>query len=79
MAEVASVTNDPGVRIVQCVKMESTSMLSYAMNQTIIVAQLVREVLAEVPDADFIEVRAIRYDVKEGNDERDITSVPPGQ
>jgi hypothetical protein len=49
------------------------------MNQTIIVAQLVREVLAEVPDADFIEVRAIRYDVKEGNDERDITSVPPGQ
>jgi hypothetical protein len=62
------VTNDPGVRIVQCVKTESTSMLSYAMNQTIIVAQLVREVLAEVPDADFIEVRAIRYDVKEGTD-----------
>lgn len=64
--------------VVQVKKLVSTEMLTYGP-QIAIVAQLVREVLTEVPDADFIEVRAIRYDVKEEGDERDVTAVPPGE
>lgn len=70
--------HDSGVRIVQCSKLTSVEMVR-AFASDAMLSILVREVLAEVPGADFIEIRAIRIDVKEGNDERDTTAVPPGE
>jgi hypothetical protein len=61
--------HDAGVRIVQCSKLTSVEMLR-AFASDAMLSVLVREVLAEVPGADFIEIRAIRIDVKEDNDER---------
>lgn len=68
---------EPGVRIVQSIRVESADLLKLTRANFGIVNQLVREVLAEVPDADFIEVRAIRYDVKEDTDERSVSPAPP--
>lgn len=70
--------NDPGLRIVQCAKVASADLLALARAHFGIVNQLVKEVLTEVPDADFIEIRAIRIDVKEGKDERPAGPAHPG-
>lgn len=37
---------------------------------------LVNELFKEMPDADFIEIRAIRYDVKEDTDGGTVTGAP---
>jgi len=72
-------TNEKGYRIAQCSKLSSVPLILQAISMTSIVTQLVREVLEEVPDADFIEVRAIRYDVEEESNERPAGSAPdPG-
>lgn len=69
--------HDNGVRIVQCSKLTSVEMLK-AFASDAMLSVLVREVLAEVPGADFIEIRAIRIDVKEGKDERPAGPAHPG-
>jgi predicted mannosyl-3-phosphoglycerate phosphatase (HAD superfamily) len=69
--------HDAGVRIVQCSKLTSVEMLR-AFASDAMLSVLVREVLAEVPGADFIEIRAIRIDVKEDNDERTTGTALPG-
>lgn len=79
MGRLAPDGNEPGRRItvIQTAKTTSTQMLRFGP-QVAIVASLVREVLSEIPDADFIEIRAIKYEVEEPN-ERDVTPVPPGE
>ena len=71
--------HEPGLRIMSCAKMTSVEMLkSFSAGGMINV--LVREVLNEVPGADFIEIRAVKFYVAgEGNDERTTPAVPPGQ
>lgn len=68
---------DPGLRIIQCSKLTSVEMLR-AFASDAMLSVLVREVLAEVPGADFIEIRAIRIDVKEDTDERPAGPALPG-
>jgi hypothetical protein len=70
--------HDSGVRIVQCSKLTSVEMLR-AFASDAMLSVLVREVLAEVPGADFIEIRAVRIDVREEPDERGISSAPSGE
>jgi hypothetical protein len=70
--------NEPGYRIVQCAKRTALDLITQGISQTVIVNQLVLEVMREVPDADFIEVRAIKYEVEGGNDERSISPAPTG-
>lgn len=70
--------NEPGLRIVQCAKVASTDVLLLARAHFGVINQLVKEVLTEVPDADFIEVRAIKFEVKEGDDERSTGAAHPG-
>jgi hypothetical protein len=69
--------NTPGLRIIQAKKAVGTGILAGVISQMGIILGLVRDVMAEVPDADFIEIRAIRYE--EAEDERDVTPVPPGE
>lgn len=65
------------VVIVQSAKITSAEMVKHA--RIAFVGQLIAEVMREVPGADFIEVRAIRYDVvdKEEGSERSAGAVPP--
>lgn len=72
--------NEPGTRItvVQVSRSVATHLYQYGP-QIAIVSQLVREVLADIPDADFIEVRAIKYRPEEGTSERTISEPPAGQ
>ena len=70
---------EPGYRIVQCAKRTALDLITHGISQTVVVNQLVLEVMREIPDADFIEVRAIKYEVEGGDDERDVTAVPPGE
>ncbi len=67
-----------GIRIVQCSKLTSVEMLR-AFASDAMLSVLVREVLVEVPGADFIEIRAIRIDVREEPDERAISPAPSGE
>lgn len=53
--------HDFGIRIIQTVKLSDAEMLKIPAHIRVLVA----EILREVPDPDFIEIRAIRYDVKE--------------
>jgi hypothetical protein len=68
---------EAGIRIVQCSKLTSVEMLRAFVSDAML-SILVREVLAEVPGADFIEIRAIRIDVKEEGDERPPAGTLPG-
>ena len=52
----------PGIRIVQCGRAASRVLLENASSPAGVVYQMVHEVLREVPDADWIEIRAVRYD-----------------
>lgn len=71
--------HEPGYRIMQCVKVSSLDLLTAGISQLVFVNQLVNEVMSEIPDADFIEVRAIKYVVEGGNDERSVSPAPPGE
>ena len=51
--------NDPVV-IVQSAQIESTFLIQHA--KLSIISAMVKKVMEDVPDSDFIEVRAIRYD-----------------
>lgn len=80
MAAVRADTPEPGVRIYQCVQTLSVDMLNMSISPMALLRVLVAEVLREVPGADFIEIRAIRYDPEKGNDsERSVSPVPPGE
>lgn len=81
MATPTPDANEPGRRIVlvQSSRVSSVDMLRAAVTTAMVVNQLVREVLADIPDADFIEVRAIKYKPEEGKSERDISDPPAGQ
>lgn len=68
---------EPGLRIVQCSKLTSVAMLRAFVSDAML-SILVREVLAEVPGADFIEIRAIRIDPEGGPHERDTAGTPAG-
>lgn len=70
--------HDPGYRILQCSQMASVEMFNLAISRLAIINQLVREVLAEVPDADFIEVRAVKLEWRP-TDERNAPAVPTGE
>ena len=56
--------HDPGIRVIQCAKLTSVEMLK-SFSSDVMLSVLVREVLTEVPGADFIEIRAIRIDMEE--------------
>lgn len=71
--------NSPGVRIIQAARTTKTSPLLQARANYGIVNELVKEVLTEVPDADFLEIRAIRYDIEEVTDGGSATGVQDGQ
>lgn len=64
---------DDNIVIVSSVKTSAYDMMKHA--RLSIINQLLAEVLADVPDPDFIEVKAIRFDAKirpeqEAKDER---------
>lgn len=64
---------DADIVIVSSVKTSSYDMMKHA--KLSIINQLLAEVLQDVPDPDFIEVKAIRFDAKirpeqEAKDER---------
>lgn len=63
-APVAPDGHDFGIRIIQTVKLSDAEMLKIPAHIRVLVA----EILREVPDPDFIEIRAIRYDVKEAGE-----------
>lgn len=71
--------NEPGVRIVQCTQLLSVEMIHRAIAPLALIRTMVAEVIKEVPGADFIEIRAVRFDREGGSDERDVTAVPPGE
>lgn len=56
--------HDNGVRIIQTIKLSHPEMFKLPVYVRVLVA----EILREVPDPDFIEIRAIRYDVKEAGE-----------
>jgi hypothetical protein len=62
VAGVSPDAHEPGVRIIQYAE---KSLVRIGVTVATIY-QLVRAVLTEVPDADFIEVRAIKYQEEEG-------------
>lgn len=66
------------MRIVQCAKLTSVEMLREFSAHGML-SILVREVLAEVPGADFIEIRAIRIDAEEEGNERSVSPAPAGE
>ncbi len=58
------------VVVVQSVKildMASPLVTHSFLSRAMLVNQLISEAAQEVPDCDFIEIRAVRYDVKEDN------------
>ena len=68
--------------IVQSAKILDMAMLTYAVassTRLAMVNQLLQEALRDVPGADFIEIRAIRYDVKEEPDERAAQPAPDAE
>ena len=73
---------DEDIVIVSSVKTSSYDMMKHA--KLSIINQLLAEVLQDVPDPDFIEVRAIRFDAKirpeqEAKDERSPQPAPDGE
>jgi len=70
--------HDPGLRVIQCAKLTSVDMLK-SFSSDIMLSVLVREVLSEVPGADFIEIRAIRIDIEEDGDERTTQPAPDAE
>ena len=67
------------VIIVQSVKildLMSPLVMQARVSRLYMLNQLAGEALADVPDADFIEIRAVRYDVKEDTGERSAKPVP---
>lgn len=69
---------DDDVVIVQSAKTTSYEMMQHA--RLSIINQLLAEVLRDVPEPDFIEIRAIRFDAKvrpdkEAKDERSTQPV----
>lgn len=70
--------NEPGLRIIQATQLLSVEMIHQAIAPIALIRVAVAEVIKEVPGADFIEIRAVRFD-KEEPGERDVTAVPPGE
>ena len=66
--------HEPGLRILQTFKLTTMEMLKVPAHIRVLVA----DILKEIPDPDFIEIRAIKYEVKEGNDERTTGPALPG-
>lgn len=66
------------VESVKILELASPIVSQAVISRAAMVVQLVNEVTKDVPDADFIEVRAIRYDVKGDDSERTISGPPDG-
>lgn len=72
-------SNEPGVRIVELSRMTSVELLRLAMSPAGILRVIMHELLTEIPGADFIEIRAVRFDSPGGNDERSPQPVPDAE
>lgn len=68
---------DQGIVTIEITKiLEMGTPLPMITTRAMQVNILVNELLRELPDADFIEIKAVRYTAKEGNDERSTQPAP---
>ena len=70
--------HEPGIRIVQATEMLSVEMIHRAIAPLALIRVAIADVIKEVPGADFIEIRAVRFDRQEDNDERTTGPALPG-
>lgn len=66
--------HEPGVRIIQVIKTAPVELMKIPVH----IRAMVADVLQEIPDPDFIEIRAIKFEAKEGTDERSTGTALPG-